>query len=522
MESTIDQNGWRARPLPLILVSALGLSLFQASAWVMFLSPSFPEEPLANSFAAASPFFLSLLGQTVAVLLSLSRFVRARLLSVFSHPAVFLLCAALAGAGAALSASADTFIASSFSLALMGFAGAPLLFAWGTFFSGQQPHYAAVAVAVSFIVNCLLSSLFALADGIGLQLANLLLPVCSVLVWLFCIKHFEPAEKGGTNPIRTHFDDGTELGIHRNYLSASFASAQLLIGQNRSLLIFSASVFFIYLFEQLLVPLGLFSDAVFLKTTATACVIFVIFWLYGIAAKRRNPDLLWPLFVLLVFAALFAVVLFWPSAPAQVSDAIIVVARSMQILTWTILVTTISRHSLEPFRAFGLGYFMSQELPWLLSFGLSVAVMEGYPRYGDHMVVIAGGATFLLLVSFTLVFALFYARDQKVSIALDRGLGLAGQADSRDEGAAVGAMPKRFLRSLENIVAAAGLTSREAEIIKLIIQGRTLPEIAERNFISINTVRTHYRNAYKKLNIHKKSELIDLFERDYDWEDSEG
>lgn len=54
------------------------------------------------------------------------------------------------------------------------------------------------------------------------------------------------------------------------------------------------------------------------------------------------------------------------------------------------------------------------------------------------------------------------------------------------------------------------LSNREAEVMKLVCQGNTVPSIAEQLFISENTVRTHMKRLYAKLDIHKKQELIDL------------
>jgi DNA-binding CsgD family transcriptional regulator len=52
------------------------------------------------------------------------------------------------------------------------------------------------------------------------------------------------------------------------------------------------------------------------------------------------------------------------------------------------------------------------------------------------------------------------------------------------------------------------LTIREKEIIILICNGLTSPAIAEKLFISINTVKGHRKNIFKKLNIKNVLELI--------------
>ena len=54
----------------------------------------------------------------------------------------------------------------------------------------------------------------------------------------------------------------------------------------------------------------------------------------------------------------------------------------------------------------------------------------------------------------------------------------------------------------------AGLTPREAEIIALITQGLSNLEIAARAFISINSVKSHIRGAYRKINVTRRSQAV--------------
>ena len=46
-----------------------------------------------------------------------------------------------------------------------------------------------------------------------------------------------------------------------------------------------------------------------------------------------------------------------------------------------------------------------------------------------------------------------------------------------------------------------GLNPREAEVISLICQGLTNQEIADRAFLSINSVKTYIRSAYRKMGV---------------------
>ena len=53
-----------------------------------------------------------------------------------------------------------------------------------------------------------------------------------------------------------------------------------------------------------------------------------------------------------------------------------------------------------------------------------------------------------------------------------------------------------------------GLTGREKEILRLIVDGLTVKGIAERLFLSFRTVDTHVKNIYAKLQVHTRSGAV--------------
>lgn len=55
---------------------------------------------------------------------------------------------------------------------------------------------------------------------------------------------------------------------------------------------------------------------------------------------------------------------------------------------------------------------------------------------------------------------------------------------------------------------ASELTAREKEIVSLVGRGFTSPAIAEKLYISINTVKGHRKNILKKLNLKNIQELV--------------
>ncbi len=52
------------------------------------------------------------------------------------------------------------------------------------------------------------------------------------------------------------------------------------------------------------------------------------------------------------------------------------------------------------------------------------------------------------------------------------------------------------------------LTPREKEILTGLVEGYNFKAIADSLFISIETVRFHFRNIYKKLHVHSQSEAV--------------
>lgn len=53
----------------------------------------------------------------------------------------------------------------------------------------------------------------------------------------------------------------------------------------------------------------------------------------------------------------------------------------------------------------------------------------------------------------------------------------------------------------------ATLTDREKEVLQLMVKGLAFKEIAAQCFISIQTLNSHIKNIYQKLNVHSRAEL---------------
>ena len=69
--------------------------------------------------------------------------------------------------------------------------------------------------------------------------------------------------------------------------------------------------------------------------------------------------------------------------------------------------------------------------------------------------------------------------------------------------------PAEFIRD-EARLGSLGITPRELEILELIAQGLSNKEIAERVFVSENTVKTHSSRVFDKLGARRRTQAVQL------------
>ena len=59
----------------------------------------------------------------------------------------------------------------------------------------------------------------------------------------------------------------------------------------------------------------------------------------------------------------------------------------------------------------------------------------------------------------------------------------------------------------ENDISTQPLTLKEIDILKYLNEGHNNKEISEKLFISLNTVKSHIKNIYKKVNVNNRLHL---------------
>ena len=58
------------------------------------------------------------------------------------------------------------------------------------------------------------------------------------------------------------------------------------------------------------------------------------------------------------------------------------------------------------------------------------------------------------------------------------------------------------------VINTLGLSERELEVLQALAEGHSNKQIAENLFISLNTVKTHIGNVYKKLDVERRTQAI--------------
>lgn len=60
-----------------------------------------------------------------------------------------------------------------------------------------------------------------------------------------------------------------------------------------------------------------------------------------------------------------------------------------------------------------------------------------------------------------------------------------------------------------------GLSKREIEVLQLLAEGLSNQEIAEKLFVSLNTIKTHTSNLFEKLDVKRRTQAIEKAKRLY-------
>lgn len=225
------------------------------------------------------------------------------------------------------------------------------------------------------------------------------------------------------------------------------------------------------------------------QTILFAFCAFTCWWVF-VRRRRLDITVVWRFTYVLMALALFMLVAFGMAQFIQAfTGAAVVVAK---MFLWLGLANVAHHGSFKPFMVFCPGMLLYSLPDWL---GRSAASFLGLESLNPAI------ASFMLVVTVVMVAFFLPSRSPDVQLLLSDlngdGHRAIGEGDGIDERCrAVGER--------------CGLSPREIEIMQYLCKGRSRPYIAETLYLSENTVRTHSRRIYGKLDVHNKQELLDL------------
>ena len=117
----------------------------------------------------------------------------------------------------------------------------------------------------------------------------------------------------------------------------------------------------------------------------------------------------------------------------------------------------------------------------------------------EHSLEIYGGLVALLFAGLGIWLGLKLTRSKETVVVREAGADRAGRS----------AAPREFVVNRQRMEA-LGITPREHEILTLIAAGLSNREIAERLFVSENTVKTHSSRLFDKLQAKRRTQAVQI------------
>ncbi len=360
---------------------------------------------------------------------------------------------------------------------------------WGSYVSSRLCAGSAVLVVASFLLSYLcFSYTVPLGSLIGSRIGSVALPLGCALAWLLCTPSHGP-EACSDEEAR-----GAVEPLHAEIPLLAIAATLTIGAAVRGIVDMHAAV-----------------SPVRLATSLALDLAWLVGTLTAFALRRRNPMpqaagprvvarfslVSWCAFVFAFLVGLFA---FLALGQTQLGGDIVVSSRTaMGVALWLILcclsATSPAEEALRPFLQFGLSVEIAS---WFLSY----ALIPGLLHPGDEGVL--SPEVFVLAVIFGILALLLAAVTFKMGFV---GLSQEGCAPTTETEPSANAADAPD--ALDKLARSCRLTEREAAVVGRYAQGLSLAKVAQDLGISKSTAQSHIKNAYRKLDVHSRDELIE-------------
>ena len=340
---------------------------------------------------------------------------------------------------------------------------------WAVFYARLDIEDAAFCIFTTLIIG---SAAKAVVNYLPPEAATVILALCPFISLFFCFdarSHEKPSRKHST-----HYDLTTIRSLSKIMLGVAMYGFIVGIVRGLDFQIAGDSYGIITTLHHL-AEIGMGA--------------FMLAWIFKL---KRTLDVssLWRIVVVVTMLGLLVLSLAGPELGAA-AYMTIATAQTFIVMFFWLMLSDIAHHSkLHPYTVFGAGW-IAYTLP--LCGGVAVAHALQPSPAGSLVIVLA------YLVSMTMIFLL---NDKNFS----RQRLFADLSEPPVEISAYSAIDRSCVQIGEEF----NLTPREVEVMQLLCKGRSKSFIAETFLLSENTVRSHSKNLYRKLEVHSVQEMLAL------------
>ena len=258
-----------------------------------------------------------------------------------------------------------------------------------------------------------------------------------------------------------------------------------------------------------------------ITATLLGTLAFAVF-----AASSKEGLKFGQLFFVIIVGSVFLVAILplFGVSQAVLSQLVALASLIFEMLFWCILSFIVYQRKLPAALVFGLGfgtYLLGCGVGWTFGADLlnlsTLAFGSIIPYMGMALLVLASVSVLFSRREFDLLFAssddmpsLDELMKEELESARDTRRATFVEGEGADGSESHIVRKGAFNAATEAIATEFGLSPRELDILRSLARGYDANTTAEKLNISWNTVRTHIRNVYNKLDVHSHQELIVL------------
>ncbi|MEG0503396.1 MAG: LuxR family transcriptional regulator [Raoultibacter sp.] len=238
--------------------------------------------------------------------------------------------------------------------------------------------------------------------------------------------------------------------------------------------------------------------------TILALLPLTVVALQAVAAGKAAPaDILYQVASLFILAGFLCVLVPQLAGTAAPNVLLAAGADCFSVLVYYALAAIGRRNPLHALPIFAWGQFAT-------SIGTLVGTSLGHMTNGllvEEPLLVPGAVVLVVLAFSAFNLLALRAFSFEKTIAGIEAVPLLEPADESGE-----EQSDAIDRQSARIAARFSLTERETDVFKLLAKGRNVPFIEEELIISRNTIKTHIKHIYQKMDLHSQQELIDMVE----------